>query len=178
MSDSLSDQFVDLLNFTPISRVRRNHGLEHATLHILSRRHPRMPLAGHSDWGGFWIVGDVPTEDLRSAAQEALSRLRNGERNLAVHPTCGTNYAAAGILAGVAASIAMFGARRRLRDVIERLPLAATLATLAMIAAQPLGLLLQERVTTSGSPEALEISEIIPKQHRGRLRVHRIVTEG
>ena len=178
MADSLSDQFLTLLNVSPLSRIRRNHGLEHATLHILSRRHPRMPLAGHSDWGGFWILGDVPTEELSSAAQEALMRLRNGEHNLAVHPTCGTNYAAAGILAGVAASAAMFGTQRRFRDVIERLPLAATLATLAVIVAQPLGLLLQEHVTTSGSPETLEIVEIIPKKRRGRVEVHRVVTEG
>ena len=178
MADSLTDQFLTLLNVSPISRIRRNHGLEHATLQVLSQRYPRLPLAGQSGVGGFWVVGDVSTEELHSAVQEALRRLRGGEHKLAVHPTCGTNYATAGILAGVAASIAMIGTRRRFRDVVDRLPLAATLATLAVIAAQPLGLLLQERITTSGDPEALEVVAVRPKKSRGRLRVHRVVTEG
>jgi uncharacterized protein YqhQ len=128
--------------------------------------------------GGFWVVGDVSTEELGSAVQEALSRLRGGERKLAVHPTCGTNYATAGVLAGVAASVALVGTRRRWQDVIERLPLAATLATLAIIVAQPLGLLLQERITTSGDPEALEVVAILLKKNRGRVKVHRVLTEG
>ena len=29
-----------ILNLPILSRIRRNHGLEHATLHVLSRRHP------------------------------------------------------------------------------------------------------------------------------------------
>lgn len=176
MTSRLEDQNRSLLNSPPVSRLRRNHGLEHATLHVLSKRHPRLSLAGHSDLGGFWILGDVTTEDLQSAVEEALSRLRNGEHNLAVHPNCGTNFATAGVLAGGVAALAMFGAGQRLRDKLERLPLAATLATLALVLAQPLGLRLQERVTTSGDPGSLEIAQVLAKPKRGRLRVHRIVT--
>ena len=58
-----------------ITRIRRNHALEHATLHVLAgRRHPRS-MAGYSDWRGFWILGDIPIEDLASAVQEARQRL-------------------------------------------------------------------------------------------------------
>jgi hypothetical protein len=70
------------------SRVRRNHGLEHATLHVLAEHLPRVNLAGHSDPNGFWIVGDVSTEDVIDAAAEALRRLKEGEHELAVHPVC------------------------------------------------------------------------------------------
>jgi hypothetical protein len=177
MADSLSDLFLSPLSFSPVSRVRRNHGLEHATLHILAQRDFRRPLAGHSDMSGFWILGDVTTEELGSAVQEALNRLRGGEYDLAIHPNCGTNFVASGFLAGSVAFLGMLGSGRRTRDRLERLPLVITLATLALIAAQPLGLLLQKQVTTSGDPEALEILEIIASQ-RGRFKTHRIITTG
>lgn len=166
-----------LLDMPFLSRIRRNHGLEHASLHILSERFPGISLAGHSDTGGFWLLGNVPTAEVQSAVEEALRRLRAGERRLAIHPNCGTNFVTSGTLAGLAAGLAMFGAGRRLRDKVERLPLAASFATLALIAAQPLGLLLQETITTSGEPGALEVVEIIPSRN-GRLDVHRVVTRG
>ena len=177
MADSLSDLLLSTLNFAPISRIRRNHGLEHATLHVLAERFPRTALAGHSDLSGFWIVGNVPTEALEAAVREALRRLQKGEHLLAVHPYCGTNFVTSGVLAGGAASLVMLGGSRKLRDNLERIPLAMPLATLVLILAQPLGMLLQARVTTSGQPEGLEILEIIPSQ-RGSLTAHRVVTAG
>jgi len=169
------NRLQSLLETPVISRIRRNHGLEHATLHVLSERHPGLPAAGHSDAGGFWIVGDLPAEEVANAAQEALARLHAGESKLAVHPNCGTNFATAGILAGLAAGLAMFGVGRKLRDNFERLPTAIMLATLALIASQPLGLALQSRVTTSGEPGELRVVEVQPRRH-GRLAVHRVVT--
>ncbi len=160
-----------------ISRIQRNHGLEHATMHVLAQRNPRRGIAGHSDMGGFWIVGDVLTEELTSTVQEALQRMRAGEHQLAIHPNCGTNFAASGIIAGVAAFIGMWGAGHSWRAKLERLPLVATLATLALILSQPLGYRLQERVTTSGKPGDLEVVAIKPT-HRGRVTAHRILTRG
>ena len=177
MPDSLSEQVYSVLETPVISRVRRNHGLEHATLHVLSERNPRVSVAGHSNIRGFWILGEVSSEEVQSAVQEALHRLQNGEHKLAVHPNCGTNIVTSGVFAGVAGALAMLGAGKRLRDKLERIPLAATLATLALILAQPLGLLLQERVTTSGIPGSLKVVEIVPTK-RGRLTAHRVVTEG
>ena len=71
----------------------------------------------------------------------------------------------------------MLGAGRRVRDTFDRLPLAMMLATAALIVAQPLGLLLQERVTTSGEPGGLRVVEIhIVK--RGVVTSHRVITAG
>ena len=162
---------------SPISRLQRNHGLEHATLHVLADSYPHLSLAGHSDVGGFWILGNVETEDLRSAVGEALARMKSGEHGLAVHPNCGTNFVATGALAGLAAWSGMLGAGRSTRDKFERLPIVIGLATLALIAGQPLGLLLQARVTTSGFPGDLEVVDIQPSQ-RGRVRAHRVITRG
>ncbi len=162
---------------TPIfSRIRRNHGLEHATINVLSEIFPYRPMAGYSYPGGFFILGDIPTEHLREAAVEALARLNNGERHLAIHPNCGTNFAVAGFLTGLLVWIGMAGARTR-RQKVERLPLALTLATIGLLASQPLGPKVQERITTSGYPQGLSIEEVFPIRV-GRFSVHQVVTKG
>lgn len=170
-----------VIEVPPVSRVRRNHGLEHATLNILSKRFPHLRIAGHSDFRGFWIVGDVPIEAVRDAVEDGLSRMRAGERELAVHNNCGTNYVIAGMMAGIAGAIAMIGVGVRWRDKLERLPMAMSLATLALIVGMPLGSLVQARVTTSGDPGDMQVVEITTKM-RGtvnkRLKTHRVITRG
>jgi len=166
-----------LLNIPVLSRIRRNHGLEHATLHILAKRFPRKSMGGHSNPTGFVLIGDLPTEAVAEAAQEALARMRNGEHHLAIHPGCGTNYVTAGTLAGLAGLAGMWGAGPRRRDKLERLPLVATLATLGLIIGQPLGLRLQKHITTCGNPGNLEIVAIQPI-HNGVVKAHRVITRG
>lgn len=173
----LSELLSDLLNYPPISRVRRNHGLEHATLHLLAERYPGRPWAGYSDLRGFWIIGDVDTNELEAIAREALSRLNRGDSHLAIHPFCGTNFATAGVLAGGAAALTMFGAGRRFRDKLDRLPLAMSLAIIGLFFAQPLGMSLQKQITTSGVPGTLRILRVTP-QLRGQIKAHRVLTEG
>jgi len=168
--------FEAVLSTPVVARLRRNHGLEHATLHVLAQHNPKRHLAGYSDVAGFWILGDLTTQEVQSAVAEALQRMQAGEKNLAVHPNCGTNFVTSGILASLAAFVALFGAGRRTRDWLERLPLAATLATLALIISHPLGLLIQERVTTSGQPGALQVVKITPSR-RGRMQAHRVITQ-
>jgi hypothetical protein len=166
-----------LLDFPPFSRTRRNHGLEHATIHILSAATKNRPLAGHSDSGGFWILGEVETEELLEAVQSALTRMRNGERELAVHPNCGTNFVTYGTFAGLGAFAALAGSGNKFKDKLERLPLAAVLATLGLIISQPLAFTLQREVTTSGDPGELKIVEIRRTAMGGRT-AHRITTKG
>lgn len=158
-------------------RVRRNHGLEHATLNLLAQRYPRENIAGHSDSNGFWVIGNVTLEAVYEAVEEALDRLRKGESHLAIHRNCGTNFVTAGILAGTAAAVSMAGVGRSARERLERLPLAILLATLALIVAQPLGFFLQERVTTSGQPGDLHVIEIMASR-RGQMNAFRVVTRG
>ena len=177
MTDQPTNPLRTILDTPAFSRIRRNHGLEHATLHLLARSYPNQPLAGHSDLGGFWIIGDVSTDALQTAIIEALQRMRDGERRLAVHPNCGTNFVTGGVLAGAAAGLTMLGSGRRLRDQIDRLPLAIVLATAALVLAQPLGLKLQEQVTTSGDPGTLRVVEI-RLTHRGGMKAHRVLTTG
>ena len=164
---------TNILDTPLISSTRRNHGMEHATLHILAGHYPGKALAGHSNPGGFFILGDVPTESVREAVAEALVRMRNGERKLAVHPGCGTNYIVAGTLAGTLAWLGMTGARSS-RQRLDRLPLVILLSALGFMISQPLAPLVQERVTTSGDPGEMVIVDVYPV----RKGVHRIVTQG
>ncbi len=162
---------MDIPSF--VNDVRQNHALEHATMHVLGRRFPYTGLMGRSTFAGFLIYGPVNTQDVASAATEALARLQQGEAYLAVHPRCGTNLAVTSVLAGTAAFGASLG-RRGSR--LERLPLAVTFATLAAIVARPLADLIQERITTTPDVEGLRVADVV-RQERGKLIVHKVVLE-
>jgi hypothetical protein len=164
-----------LLSTGGISRVRRNHALEHATLQILSKKFPGKGLVGNSDMRGFWVFGEVTTEHLQDAVDEALARLRNGEHHLAIHPHCGTNYVTSGVLAGTMAWLGMLGTRRTLRESIDRLPLIMSLVTMALVFAQPLGPLFQSRFTTDPKMGNMQIVEITRYKRRD-IPVHRVKT--
>ena len=166
---------MTILDTPVISRIRRNHGLEHAAINILSQRFPFRRMAGYSFPGGFFILGDIPTDDVREAVVRALVRLNNGDGYLAIHEHCGTNYAVSGFVAGFLAWLAMAGARSK-RSKLERLPLVITLATLGFIASQPLGPIVQERVTTSPDPLGMSIVDVFPIRF-GRFSMHRVVTK-
>ncbi len=160
-----------------ITRVRRNHGLEHATIHILSQRQNRLSLAGRSDWNGFTIYGAVDTSELKRATQDALNRLRQGEADLAVHPRCGTVLVTTGLITGLAAFFAISlepsGSRNRFRWAA--IPAAILAATFAAVFAQPLGLFLQENYTVDGNPGNLAIKRISLESDTG-LIIHRVET--
>ena len=166
---------MNLLNLPFVSRIRRNHGLEHATVNVLTQRDPYLSLVGRSDWGGYSIIGEVETEAVESAAREALTRLRAGESELALHPRCGTMLATSGVLSGMAAFFALGIGRSRSRFRWVYLPEALLAATVAALAAQPLGFLLQQYVTTSGDVRQLRIDRVY-KKRGGLVPVHRVET--
>lgn len=166
-----------LLDWGPFSRVRRNHALEHATLQVLAEQNHALRLAGYSDPDGFWVVGGVSTEELQAAVDQALARLNQGESNLAIHPYCGTNLVASGMLAGSLAWLAMLGTGKELRQKVDRFPVVLTLVTLGLLLAQPLGPFLQARVTTAAQPGGLHVTAIHPGR-RGEMPTHRVLTSG
>ncbi len=165
----------DILNFHPISRTRRNHGLEHATMHILAKKHPHVQLGGMSSPRGFTIIGDVTSEDVAGAAIEALLKLRAGEADLTEHPNCGTNFAISGLIAGLLAWLGTLGCEKTFKRKLERLPLLITLVTLALIVTQPLGPIIQKRITTASDPQGLEL-ERVETTIRAGLRLHHVIT--
>lgn len=160
-----------------IEAIRENHALEHATVALLlARTGMSLRLVGRATANGFYLYGNLPTEMVSEAAHEALLRLKSGESHLAVSPLCGTNLAVAGILAGLASLLALgtndynglFGRWRRLPDVL-------TAAVIAVVAAQPLGRLMQRHITTSAQVQNLQIVDIVAGSY-GVIRYHKITT--
>ncbi len=149
-----------LLNWGPAGKVRRNHAFEHATLQVLYEQKKAGRLSGISSTFGFWVFGEVDTEELIEAALEAKKRLMDGETRLAVHPNCGTNFATAGIIGGTFAWLAMLGMRKSWQDRFDRLATVITLVTLGTIIAQPLGPKMQEWVTTEPDLGSLHVTEV------------------
>jgi hypothetical protein len=166
-----------IFDLQPISRVRRNHGLEHATIHSLSKKYPNVHMGGMSTPRGFTIFGNVPTEAVAEAAIEALKSLRAGQADLAMHPNCGTNFAVSGLMAGAAAWLGTLGSGKSIKQKFERLPLMILLATVALILTRPLGPLVQKTITTTGDPAGLEL-ERVETIVRAGVRMHRILTKG
>ncbi len=159
----------------PISRTRKNHALEHATLNLLHQQ-GYGKLSGWSYPGGFWVLGKVPTETLLKAANDALLRLQQGNVQLAIHSQCGTNYVASGMVAGTAAWLTMQGSNRE--DNWERLPLVIAVSTLAFILSRPLGPWLQHNVTTQPNVgNTMKVIEITFYERRGP-GLHRVKTKG
>ena len=155
-----------------IGAVRRNHALEHATVSILlGRLGPGVRMVGRATRNGFYIYGNLPTDHVQEAAEEGLVRLKRGEAGLAVSPLCGTNLAVAGLLAGGSSLLALGSNRGRL----ERLPNVLLSAMLAVLAAQPLGRLVQRHVTTSPDLAEMEIVAVHPGGH-GPAPYHRVET--
>lgn len=137
------------------SAVRQNHALEHATIVLLNKRHPDVRLSGVSFAAGFFVFGDVPSEGVRVAAEQALGLLRGGKPEMAIHERCGTNLAVAGMLTGLSA---MTVARmRKPYNTINNVILASTAA---LVAARPLGLLVQKYVTTRTPGPTMRITGV------------------
>ena len=150
----------NILELDPVWKVRSNHSLEHATLHVLSTKVTRARVSGLSDAGGFWLLGDVPTDLVMESAQEALQRMQDGETGLAMHDNCGSNLVPSIVVSGGLAWLAMAGTGDSLRKKTRRIPLAVLLALMGFEAAKPVGPLLQEKSTSIDHFQQMLIREV------------------
>ncbi len=139
-----------------VQRTRSNHSLEHATVALLLQHMgPALRVLGRSTPHGFYLYGDLPTDLVQQFAHEALARLKGGESELAISPFCGTNYATAGVLAGLGALIAV-GDRNRW----ERLPRVLLASVVGTLVGFSLGREVQRHVTTSPNVTGLHVVRI------------------
>ena len=176
--ETIAHIFKPILEFSAVKRVRQNHAFEHATIHMLNRKN--YVLSGRASLGGFVVMGDVPTDLIESAAQEALSRLKSGQHHLAIHPNCGTNLVTAGIISTSIAALGFMGTDRR--RAWERFPLVMVFMMIAALYSTPIGMVVQEHITTDGNPGNMEIVRV----KRGEMKlpfrskpiiVHNIMTK-
>ncbi|MCA9959124.1 MAG: hypothetical protein KC443_08820 [Anaerolineales bacterium] len=152
-----------------ISRVRRNHGLEHATIHMLSEKHTQFSAQGNSDHRGFNlnVYGSLSEEDVTAAVQEAYRRLKAGQHHLAVHPNCGTVLLTTATLATLAAQ-AVFSAEMKRQHrtamtlplLLNTLPSAILAVVVALIVSRPLGVQLQAQYTVEGDLGDLQVVSV------------------
>lgn len=165
---------MGLLDLPIPRRTRRNHAIEHATVHILTERLPRRPLAGRSDAGGFFLYGDVETDDLSSAVEEALLRLET-EPELAIHPHCGTNLVVGGLTAGLASVLALatLPLDRRRAGVWGLVPRFMFAGTAAALASANLGPIAQQRWTTLPDSRGVTV-RAVKRSQKGSHVMHRV----
>jgi len=163
---------MNALNLPLVARVRRNHALEHATIHVLTEKHRPMNVVGRSAFNGFYLYGDLSTELVIEVVHEAYDRLKAGEHQLAIHPNCGTNLVTAGSLAGLATFAVLGNSRKR---GLNLLPNALLAATAALILAQPIGPRLQAHVTTMADLGDMTIKGV-RRMDRRNLTVHFVET--
>ena len=161
-----------ILDLPLILETRKNHALEHATLHLLARKYKNHSMAGHSNPTGFFLLGDIPTDDVVACANEAHTRLTAGESGLAVHEGCGTNLVVGALLPATFAWMPLRGARSTFWRV-GLIPFALALALFGYFLSKPLGPWLQKYITTEADLGNMQIVDI----RLVRKGVHRIVTK-
>jgi len=179
--ERIAEQIHPILDLPYIRRTRRNHGLEHATIHILSGRVSNLRMAGRSNASGFMLLGEASTTQIEAAAHDALRRMQRGEHDLAVHPNCGTNLVTTAFMVSAAALFGMTGASRR--GLWDRLPAVFSLVMIMLFFSPSVGTSLQRHITTEGDPGDLEIVGITRREVRligndSPLIVHHVRTTG
>lgn len=142
------------LSFVPglkeLLMIRQVHALEHATVWVLSSltgsTNDNDGLSGMSTDRGFYLYGNVHTEDVSRAVQTALRRITSGDADLAVHPRCGTNLSVGLMLtAGMALGASMLFPRGPLEQIMGM----GMAAGLAAYLTPELGTMAQRYVTTA-----------------------------
>lgn len=161
-----------ILDLPLILETRRNHALEHATLHLLARTYKNQSMAGHSNPTGFFLLGDISTDDVIACANEAHTRLNAGESGLAVHEGCGTNLVVGALLPATFAWMPLRGARSTFWR-LGLVPFALMLALFGFLLSRPLGPWLQKYITTESDLGNMQIIDV----RFIRKGVHRIITK-
>jgi hypothetical protein len=144
--------------------LRRNHALEHATIAVMMEREPGRKLNGFSTDDGFFVQGVRSISEVESAAREAMRRLQNGEKRLAIHRNCGTTIVAANLLAAVLFLVTLGLGYLYLDTGVDLYLMILGSVVLAFALRVPLSLILQRFVTTDADLTNAEVGWVEPAQ--------------
>ena len=150
--------------------LRQVHALEHATVWVLSNLdnviknrinfnfspQDNQTIGGLSTEKGFYLYGDINPLKLKRAVNLALTRLKQGEWNLALHPRCGTNSSVEILLT---AGMALTAHLLLPRQPIEQLLGLGLATTAANYLAPDIGMSVQRYITTA-IPFNLKVRDI------------------
>ena len=149
-----------------LAHIRKNHAMEHATIHLLTEALPHVSFAGYSFVRGYWILGKAELQDIQKAAEMAHARLKNGEHKLAIHPNCGTNIAMIGLCTAAAAMLTSFGDNED-ESPMSRFSSFTTAGMIGALVGKPLGPKVQEKISTDPDVSSLSIVSINCSSLRG-----------
>ncbi|MFW6381671.1 MAG: DUF6391 domain-containing protein, partial [Bacillota bacterium] len=131
--------------------LRKNHGLEHATVNILEREHGFSGLAGYAVDEGFYIMGVDNAYLVEEAARKGASLLKRGNNELVIHKRCGTSMTVANLLSSVIfLGLLIYTGYFSILNMILAIIIANLLGPL-------LGQLVQKKFTTTPEVEDMEI---------------------
>ncbi len=162
---------------TLLSRLRRNHALEHATINLASQRYPGVRIVGLSGPLGFSLYTPLSADEVVPLVREALAALKAGQAHLALHHNCGTNIVVTAMLTTLATLMGMGRRTKRpMRRMLERLPYVVLLNVIALLAAPSAGQWIQGKVTTDPHLDDVEIGSLFTDYRGGlqRIRVHTV----
>ena len=144
---------TQIWNITKSKNIRRNHAIEHATINVLERiAGYRLNISGLSREDGFYIAGIQNPDMVEQAAIRALSLLKKGECDLAIHRRCGTDVAIANFVSAIVFLVLLF--TTGLFSIIN-----IVIAILASNLLSPyLGECIQRHFTTSCDVKNIEIA--------------------
>ena len=167
-------ELIEQLGFIPGFKefviTRQIHALEHGTVWMLSNSTSLKPkktsisylsadnetIGGLSTDRGFYLYGNINPHKLRNAVNTALTRLQQGEWNLALHPRCGTNSSVAMMLTTTMAMIAHLSLPK---EPIHQLMGMGLATVTANYLAPDLGIYVQKYITTA-IPFNLKVKKI------------------
>lgn len=166
----LIEQFGFIPGLKEFIIVRQIHALEHATVWMLSdavnAKQAKLAasylsadnetIGGLSTEKGFYLYGEIDPSKLRMAVNRALTRLQQGDCNLALHPRCGTNSSVAAMLTATMVVTAHLTLPRSPLYQIMGIGLAAMTANYL---APDLGFYVQKYITTA-IPFNLQLQKI------------------
>lgn len=138
-------------------RLRRNHALEHATLHVMAEHREPPMVDGMAVRAGFVLRGWIDPHRILAAAAEGLRRLQQGETSLAWHRRCGTSLGTAELLIWLALAAALLFAGRLSAPAVLVIP------ALAWLAGPWVGQAVQRYLTTSADVGRLEVRGLTVK---------------
>jgi hypothetical protein len=132
---------------------------------VLAEKYKGIRMMGHSNPGGFILLADLPTELVTDAVLEARRRLQAGDAQLAIHPGCGTNYAASSLLAGSASFAILMALSRGKTPKWWHILIAALVAVPVYILSKPVGPRLQQ-FTTDAQIDELDVNLVTSQKTR------------
>lgn len=145
-------------------RMRQNHALEHATINVLRQRYRTSGVVGMPAENGFHLRGRVSPDTVISATQEALRRLKRGERTLAWSRGCPTSLVATQVLLAMLFMAIVLGIWREFTAP----PFLVALLGGALLG-PPLSPYLQRLLLVDPDPGTLQLQDVEPEQPAGRM---------